>query len=302
MTMIKLIPAFIALLCAACLASCGGGASTASSAPAPKLRLVGEVFARSAEIPTAEIVSNAGYSGNLPMSRAIRDAGKQNLLDMLFMFRPTLVAGQGQPIKLFAPDAAQKLQEYADANADLLRTGTRVLILDEIYWNPPNLSDDPALLQLQLDALKTAVALVRNTLPNVAIGITVTPYATFGRPNTMDYIKRAVALVDWVGTDPYWLGDPANIQGLHDWSRTFHDVAKAANPSVETWFIAQAFKLPNSDLATFNRFIAEELQYAESYDHILFFGWQFASELDSSSVGANFPPDTKRLYQKYLRK
>lgn len=291
----------LALFFAVCLSSCGGGASTAGSSPAPKQRLVGEVFATPAEILTAQIVSNAGYAGNLPMSRAIRDAGKQNLLDMIFMFRPTLVAGQEHPIKLFAPDAAQTLQEYARTNADLLVPGIRVLILDEIFWNPPNQSDDPALLQLQLDALKTAVAVVRNVLPNAAIGITVTPYATFGRPNTVDSIKRAVALVDWVGTDPYWLGDPSNIQGLHDWSRTFNDVAKAANSSVETWFIAQAFKLPGSDLATFNRFIAEELLHAERYDHILFFGWQFASELDESSVGANFPLETKRLYQKYLK-
>lgn len=298
----KLISTVVALICAACLASCGGGASSSSSAPAPKLRLVGEVFATPGEIPTAEIVSNAGYAGNLPMSRAIRDAGKQNLLDMLFMFRPTLVPGQQHPIKLFAPDASQKLQEYVSSNADLLVPGIRVLILDEIYWNPPNQSDDPDVLQLQLDALKRAVAVVRNVLPNAAIGMTVTPYATFGRPNTVEYIKRAVALVDWVGTDPYWLGDPSNIQALHDWSRTFHGVAKAANGLVETWFIAQAFKLPSSDLATFNRFITEELVYAEQYDNILFFGWQFASELDVSSIGANFPPETKRLYQKFLKK
>lgn len=291
-----------ALVCAACLASCGGGASSQGPAPAPKQRLVGEVFATPAEIPTAQIVSNAGYAGNLPMSRAIRDAGKQNLLDMLFMFRPSFVSGQGQPIKLFAPDAAQKLLEYASTNADLLLPGIRVLILDEIFWNPPNQSDDPVLLQLQLDALKTAVAVVRNIIPNAAIGITVTPYATFGRPNTLDYIRRAVALVDWVGTDPYWLGDPANIGGLHDWSRTFHGMAKAANASVETWFIAQAFKLTSSDTATFNSFIAEELVHAEQYDNILFFGWQYASELDGSSVGANFSPETKRLYQKYLKK
>ena len=290
-------------VCAACLASCGGGTSLPGSAPAPKLRLVGEIFATPGEIPTAEIVSNAGYSGNLPMSRAIRDAGKQNLLDMLFMFRPTLVAGQQHTIKLCAPDAEQPLRDSVSTNGDLLVPGIRVLILDEIYWNPPNQSDDPALLQLQLDALKKAVAVVRNVLPNAAIGISVTPYATFGRPNTVDYIKRAVALVDWVGTDPYWLGDPSNVQALHDWSRTFHGVAKAANGSVETWFIAQAFKLPSSsDFATFNRFIAEELIHAEQYDNILFFGWQFASELDVSSIGANFPPETKRLYQKYLQK
>lgn len=95
--------------------------------------MVGEVFAAPAEIQTAEIESNAGYSGNLPMSRAIRNAGKQNLLDMLFMFRPSFVSGQGQPIKLFAPDATQKLLEYASTNADLLLPGMRVLILNEIF-------------------------------------------------------------------------------------------------------------------------------------------------------------------------
>ena len=78
--------------------------------------------------------------------------------------------------------------------------------------------------------------------------------------------------------------------------------AKAANASVETWFIAQAFKLTSSDTATFNSFIAEELVHAEQYDNILFFGWQYVSELDRSSVGANFSPETKQLYQKYLKK
>lgn len=48
--------------------------------------------------------------------------------------------------------------------------------------------------------------------------------------------------------------------------------------------------------------MAEELVHAEQYDNILFFGWQYGSELDGSSVGTNLSPETKRIYKKYLKK
>jgi hypothetical protein len=285
-----------------CLTSCGGGGSSPGVPSKAQQRLVGEVFAVPGELQTAEIVSNAGYSGNQLMSRAIRDVGKQNLLDMLFMFRPTLVSGQEYPVKLLNPEATQRLQEYVNTNSDLLQPGVRVLILDEIYWYPPNQSDDPIILNLQLESLKAAVVAIRTALPNAAIGITVTPYSTLGRPNTLAFIKQAIALVDWVGTDPYWFGDPAVISSLHDWSSTFHGLAKAANPMVETWFIAQAFKLPSLDTLTFNSVMTKELAYSDQYDHILFFGWQFVSELDSKSAGVNFSAETKQIYRDYLKK
>ena len=289
-----------ALLAAVFLVSCGGGGSSSSTAAAPQdQQLVGEIFAAPSEIGTAEIQSSIGYSGNLPMSRAIRDAGKQNILDLLFMFSPG--DAQGRPRSAMAPDAELKLIQYANDNRDLLVPGIRVLISDEVFWNTTDPSDTSTALQPQLDALKAAVALVRKYIPTASIGITVTPYATFGRPNTLEYVKKAVAEVDWVGTDPYWLGDPANVQDLNDWSSSFNGMAKQANPGVETWFIAQAFKLAPWDPATFNSFIATQLQYAEQYDNILFFGWQFVSEIDVSAAGVNFPPETKRLYQKYLK-
>ena len=70
---------------------------------------------------------------------------------------------------------------------------------------------------------------------------------------------------------------------------------------METWFIAQAFKMPSWDLTTFNGFIAEELTYAAGYDGVLFFGWQFVSEIDMAAAGMNFTPETKLLYKKYLK-
>ena len=291
----------VALLVSVCLVACGGGGSSSGAPAAPQgQKLVGEIFAVPSEIGTAELQANAGYSGNLPMSRAIQSAGKQNLLDLLFMFSPG--DAQGRPRSSIAPDAEQKLIQYANDNSDLLVPGIRVLISDEVFWNTTDPSDTTAALQPQLDALKAAVALVRKYIPTASIGITVTPYATFGRPTTLEYVKKAIAEVNWVGTDPYWLGDPASIQSLHDWSRTFHSMAKQSNPTVETWFIAQAFKMSPWDLGTFNSFIATQLGYAEQYDNILFFGWQFVSEIDISTAGMNFPPETKRLYQKYLRK
>ena len=290
-----------ALLVSVSLVACGGGGSSSSIPVSPPSgKLVGEIFSTTSEIGTAELQSSAGYSGNLPVPRAIQNAGKQNLLDLLFMFSP--VDAQGRPRTSIAPEAEQKLIQYANDNTDLLVPGVRVLVLDELYWNPVAPSDSIDVLQPQLDALKTAVALVRRYIPKASIGITVTPYAAFGKPNTTDYIKKAMPLVDWVGTDPYWLGDPANIPSLNDWSRTFNALAKQANPAVETWFIAQAFKLAPWDLATFNSFIATQLGYAEQYDNILFFGWQFVSEIDGSTAGMFFPPETKLLYQKYLKK
>ena len=78
-------------------------------------------------------------------------------------------------------------------------------------------------------------------------------------------------------------------------------MAKQANPKVETWFIAQAFKLADWDLTNFNGFIAEQLGYSDQYDHILFFGWQYVSEIDSSTAGKFFPAASKALYKKYLK-
>lgn len=201
-----------------------------------------------------------------------------------------------------APDAEQRLLQYIQDNRDLLEPGVRVLIYDEVFWNPDFQSDSVDVLQPQLDALRAGIVLVRKHLPKVSIGITVTPYASFGNPNTLAFTKQVIALVDWVGTDPYWFGAQEDIGPLHDWSRSFHALAKQANPRVETWFIAQAFKFAAWDTATYNRFIAEQLRYAQHYDHIIFFGWQYVSELDPSTAGAYFSPETKRVYASYLKK
>ena len=200
-----------------------------------------------------------------------------------------------------ASDAEQRLLRYIQDNRDLLEPGVRVLVYDEVFWNPDFQSDAIDVLQPQLEALRAGIALVRKHLPQVSIGITVTPYASFEKPNTLAFTKQILALVDWVGTDPYWFGAPEDIAPLHDWSRTFHALAKQANPRVETWFIAQAFKFAAWDSATYNRFIAEQLRYAEQYDHIMFFGWQYVSELDPTTAGAYFPPETKRVYASYLK-
>ncbi len=200
-----------------------------------------------------------------------------------------------------APDAEQRLLRYIQDNRDLLGPGVRVLLFDEVFWDPYSQNDSVDVLQPQLEALRAGIALVRKHLPRVSIGITVTPYASFDKPNTLAFTKQVLALVDWVGTDPYWFGVQEDVPRLHNWSRTFHALAKQANPRVETWFIAQAFKFAAWDSATYNRFIAEQLRYAEQYDHIMFFGWQYVSELDPTTAGAFFPPETKRVYASYLK-
>ncbi len=45
---------------------------------------------------------------------------------------------------------------------------------------------------------------------------------------------------------------------------------------------------------------AEQHGYADPYDHSLFFGWQYVSEIDSSTAGKFFPVASKALYKKYL--
>jgi len=280
-------PLLLAALAALVACGGGGGSSTTASSPNPAVqRLVGEIIATPAQATVSDLKVNAGYAGNLPASYAIQNAGNAPLLDILF------VRG---------PDAEARLIAYAQANAALLKPGTRVLVADEVFWRPGEQAPDTeAVLQPQLDALRAAIALVRKVLPQAKVGITVTPYAAIGRPNTLEYSKRAIALADWVGTDPYWLGGD-NVALLHDWSRTFHAVAKAANPTVETWYIAQAFKLPDWNTATYNAFIKQQLVYAEGYDHILFFGWQFVSEIDASTAGMHFTGDTRALYSAYLK-
>lgn len=276
------------LLVSFSLLACGGG-GTGSEPAQPHQQLVGEVFDVASEMPTAELRSTVVYSGKPTTSRAAQTLGKQNILDLLFMS---------------SPGAEQSLIQYIKDNSDLLAVpGIRVLISDEVFWDPTAAASTDSInaLQAELDALSAAAAMVRRYIPNASIGVTIAPHVTFGRPNTLDYVKKVIPLVDWVATDPYWLGDSTSIQALHDWSRTFNALAKTANPKVETWFIAQAFKLPTWDLPTFNSFIAEELAYAADYDGVLFFGWQFVSEIDIAAAGMNFTPETKLLYKKYLK-
>ena len=288
-----------ACLVVAFVSGCGGGGTAPGPVVPPSVRLVGEIIATPDQIQSAELVSNVGYTGNVATSKALQDAGKHNVLDMLFVFHGA--GTQGRKHDKVADDAEEKLAHYIAEHPQLLVPGIRVLIMDEIFWNPPDTSDDVQVLQSQLDALRAGIALVRKHIPQAKVGITVTPHVTTGRPNTLSYVWRAVALVDWVGTDPYWLGDSATVPALHEWSRTFHGLAKHANPSVETWFIAQAFKDPLWDAAMFNAYIAHQLGLAEQYDHMIFFGWQHTSELDPAYAGKHFSVESKRVYEKYLK-
>jgi hypothetical protein len=278
---------FTALACTGCGGGGGGGNSASASVSTP-IKLVGEIIANPEQLASSSLQTNAGYSGNLTTSRAIAQAGKTNLLDLLFLTSASVTS---------PADAEKQLLEYMADNGDLLTSGVRVVVADEVYLN-----NNP--LQPQWEKIQTAIALVRQHLPNVSVGVTVSPYATFGtfgKPNTLEFIKKTIALVDWVATDPYWFGDAATIPDLHAWSRDFHVLAKHTKPSVETWFIAQAFQFPQWDKVVFNQFIAEQLGYAEQYDHVLFFGWQFVSELDESTAGIHFSVDTRQLYKKYLK-
>ena len=276
----------------------GGGGGTSPELPAANTQVIGEIFSTPAQLSQSELRTSIGYSGNVATSRAIQASGRTNILDMLFVTH-----GSSTSERLtgrLAPDLSNQIDNYISANSDLLRPGVRVLIADEVFWDPPNNSDDPAVLQSELTALKSAVALLRTKLPNASIGITVTPYATFSRPNTLQYIRRAIALVDWVGTDVYWLGDTATIPALHAWTSAFPGLARASRPGVEVWYVAQAFRLEGWDLSVFRGFIAEELAMTPAYDGVLFFGWQFASEIDTAITGNRFDAQTKELYRRFM--
>jgi hypothetical protein len=285
-------------LAAASLTACGGGGSSETTPPVP-VRLVGEVLGGPEQVPTSEFKISAGYSGQPETGRALLRLGHAPMVDMLFMLPGAYDANTSPPG--LRPDAQEKLLAFLAAQRDLLQPGVRVLIKDEVYWNPAGSADSAEVLQPQLDALGQAVALVRRHAPQLSVGITVTPYGSQGRPVTMDYIGRAIKLVDWVGTDPYWFGDVATVEGLNQWTRDFAAFAKAAHPHVETWLIAQAFKDPAWSTVIYNDLMRTQLSHANRYDHVVFFGWQFVSELPASYAGKYFTPDTRAIYKDYLR-
>lgn len=291
-------PFLATLLTALCLAACGGGGG-GTVPPVATTRLVGEVLATPAQLHTGELQANAGYTGALATSLALQQAGRVNLLDMLFMMPPSSTQAPGA--YQLAADTEAQLLRYIQHNAGLLQPGVRALIHDEMFWNPQNPSDSMAVLQPQIDALKAAVALMRKHAPQVRVGITITPWGSMGQPNTLAAIRQAIALVDWVGTDPYWYGDVDSVNDLNRWTRDFPGMARQAHPLVETWLIAQAFKDPGWDTTTFNTLMTEQLTQAAQYDHIIFFGWQFVSELPMAFAGQHFSKETKQVYARYLK-
>ncbi len=278
------------LLAAGVMAGCGGGNGGSAEPSASPTRLIGEIIAGPEQLATSSLRANATYSGDVSSSRAAARAGNANLLDLLF-----LTAQTDPQVR------ATRLQRYITANADLLTPGIRVLVADEVYLG----ADTTQQLAQQWENLQAAIALVRQQLPQARVGITVSPYATINRPamadETLSYIRRSIALVDWVATDPYWFGDAQVIAALHSWSSSFHTLAKQEKASVETWFVLQAFKFAQWDAGVFNQFIAQQMQYSEQYDHVILFGWQFVSDLDIASAGLFFAPDTRQLYARFLK-
>lgn len=134
------------------------------------------------------------------------------------------------------------------------------------------------------------------------MGISFSPHATFNNPKITPFIRAAIAQVDWVGTTSYWLGDKATIPALHEWSRTLPGIARAAQPKVETWYIAQAFRDLNWDRQAFRDYMQTELQISDSYDAIIFFGWQETSELSKQTAGRYFEAETRAVYSRLLKK
>jgi hypothetical protein len=285
----------------AMLTACGGGGGSSDGpTPPPQPRLVGEIFGTPDQLATSDLVTNAGYGGYggaLETSRAIQKAGKANLLDFLFLF-PTRERGQIRLVE----NASARLDSYIAQNNDLLVPGVHVYLIDEMYLGAALLGDNPAEYQAQLDDLTRGIALVRQKLPSAKVGISFSPHATFNNPKITPFIRAAIAQVDWVGTTSYWLGDKATIPALHEWSRTLPGIARAAQPKVETWYIAQAFRDLNWDRQAFRDYMQTELQISDSYDAIIFFGWQETSELSKQTAGRYFEAETRAVYSRFLKK
>lgn len=280
----------------ACGGGGGGGGGSGSGTPPPSTdRLVGDIFASPAEIATAEIRSTVGYAGDPAVSRAIRDSGRQVILDLLFV----TVADPNLGLRV-APDIEDRLQAYRRDQADLLTAGVRGLVIDELFLASPARVDDPAWLASQLEVLVRVVDAVRRVLPEVRIGVSFSPYAAIANAAVLDPIAAAIAKLDWVATDPYWLGVPGTIDTLTAWTRDFVSLARAARPGIETWLVAQAFRLTAWDADRFRTFIAAQLALAPNYDHLIFFGWQATQELDPAAAGRHFDAETKALYAAYL--
>lgn len=290
---------FLQLAMVTMLAGCGGGGDRTGPTTEPT-RLVGEIFGTPAQIANAEIVSNVGYGGNrndLQTSRAIQQAGKANMLDFLFMFP----LSEGGKIRL-ADNASKKLDSYIAQYPDLLVPGVRLYLIDEMYLAATLAGkNDAAEYNAQLNDLVRGVALVREKLPTARIGISFSPHATFGNPAVLPFIRMAIAQVDWVGSTSYWMGDPATVPALHEWSRALPGIAKTTQPRVETWYIAQAFRDPSWDRQTFREYMQTELQISDSYDAIIFFGWQEVSELSGETAGQLFEPETRAVYRRFLK-
>lgn len=281
------------------LASCGGGSDLAAPSPVPQARLVGEVFGTPEQVQSAEILSNIGYSGNLgalETARAIEKSGRANMLDFLFLFP---IDGEGS-IRLVS-NAESSLDSYIAQHNDLLLPGVHLYLIDEMYLRAAQLRAGPAEYAAQLADLVRGIALVRRKLPLAKLGVSFSPYAQFSDPAVGPFIQQAISQVDWIGSTAYWLGDEASIPALHAWSRALPGIAKTAQPNVETWYIAQAFRDSSWDKQLFRDFIQTELKISDTYDAIMFFGWQETSELPEDTAGRFFEPETRAIYEKFLK-
>jgi|GEM_PF-2986732 len=289
---------FFHLSALALLAGCGGGGSSAGDPPVLATRLIGEVFGTPEQVVQAELVTNAGYAGNvgaLETSRAIAQSGRTNMLDFLFLL--PVQPGLGPRL---VSDAAQQLDRYIAQHRDLLQPGAYVYLIDEMFLVAVQAGAGQTAWQAELDALRAGVALVRERLPQARIGISLSAYASFDNDAVLPYMRQAIALVDWVATTAYWLGDATRIPALHAWTQGFPALAKSANARVQTWYIAQAFRDPGWDRQVFRDYMATELRLSDLYDAVLFFGWAHTSELPEQWAGRFFEPETRALYARFL--
>lgn len=162
---------------------------------------------------------------------------------------------------------------------------------------------------MQFSETMKAISLVRSALPKAKIGINFTPASIFSlQANTtlynkeLAYIKKTLAVLDWMGFDPYTFdmssSGASTLDNLISITGNAADFARQANPGIERWLVLQGFANPNWDRIEFSKFILKQMAIAnEKYEGTVIFGWQLQGiDLPDSWAGMKFPSWLKTIY------
>lgn len=262
-------------------------------------RLIGELLPTYDHLKTADFPTSVSFPLNLDDATLIADSGRSVFLGLEIWQRDSYNN------KVLKPNASQILNNLLARYPLFKVPGVRIFVLDEMFWTGTGTGD----LDLQFSEVMKAVRLVRSTLPNAKLGINFTPATIFALQNNkvlndkaLDYIKKALALLDWMGFDPYTFDmssfGPYSLDNLVSIAENAADFSRQANPRIERWLVLQGFANPSWNLVEFSKFIQKQMDIAnEKYEGTIVFGWQLQGiDLPDSWAGMHFPPWLKTIY------